>query len=334
MRIRRSEHTAHFTVMPNGILRHPRLSLTARGLLGHLLSLPDGSRETVQSIAEKVSEGRVTVRKAMAQLETEGFVKRVRRQDREAGTWSTEVTVSDVPLTEELPSDRKLTVGKAAGRSLGRSPKGEKTQVKEPSPNPPASGDAPFEAVEAAEAAEAAEGRAGDAPQQQEAIPPEIGRAAAVLGRLGAVEPKLSLGAAEALKLAPVAAEWLRRGVSELELRNTLAAGLPASVVAPARFVANRLERKMPAPRRLADPAAPAAPVRAECAECGRPLPLGRSRGICGQCAEVGRAHQDQDQDTGTAGRSPEAASLLEAIRQRRAAGPVKGSRIRTVATV
>lgn len=289
MRIRRSEHTANFTVLPNGVLRHPRLSLSARGLLGHLLSLPDGSRETVQSICEKVSEGRVTVRKAMAQLEVEGFVKRVKHQDRESGTWSTEVTVSDTPLTEVKPTDQMLTVGKAKSRYLGRSPKGEKTQVKEPTPNPiPATG-----------APEGAEGGAGDAPQQQQqdTATPEIGRAAAVLGRLGAAEPKLSLGAAEALKLAPVAAEWLRRGVSELELRNTLIAGLPASVVAPARFVANRLERKMPAARRVADPVAPAVAVRAECGECGYPLPAGQETGICGRCAGVERVAQGAQVD-------------------------------------
>ncbi|WP_406435301.1 helix-turn-helix domain-containing protein [Streptomyces sp. NBC_01589] len=270
--------------MPNAVLRHPRLSLTARGLLGHLLSLPDGSRETVQTIAEKVSEGRVSVRKAMAQLETEGFLKRVRRQDREAGTWSTEVTVSDTPMTE-LPTDSFLTVGGPSTRSLGRSPKGVSNQEKNPTPTPKAQ---PAEPV--AEATEGSKEGAGDAPQKQETASPEIGRAAAVLSRLGASEAKLTLSAFEAASLAPGAAEWLIRGVSELELKNTLIAGLPDAVHAPARFVAGRLERKMPAARRKADPAAPAVAVRAECGECGRPLALGQSQGICGRCAGVERA--------------------------------------------
>jgi hypothetical protein len=273
MRVRRTEHTAHFTVMPNAVLRHPRLSLAARGLLGHLLSLPDGSRETVASIAEKVSEGRVTVRKAMAQLETEGFVKRVRRQDAESGLWTTEVTVSDVPLTE-LPTDRIPTVGAPAPRSLGRSPYGSKNPVEEPTPTP-----------EPAEAPKGAEEGRGDASQQQEEHSPEIGRAAAVLGRLGGHEAKLTLSATEALSLAPLAAQWLSRGVSELEIRNVLTAGLPAAVHAPAKLVANRLQRKLPAARRAADPAAPAVATRAECDGCARPLPLGQHAGTCAACA-------------------------------------------------
>ncbi|WP_326827348.1 hypothetical protein [Streptomyces sp. NBC_01751] len=320
MRIIRAKHTTAFTVMPNAVLRHPRLSLTARGLLGHLLSLPDGSRETVQTISETVAEGRVSVRKAMAQLETEGFLKRVRRQDREAGTWSTEVTVSDVPMTE-LPSDSILTVGAPVSRSLGRSPKGVSTPVKNPSPTPKAQ---PAEPV--AEATEGSKEGAGDAPQKQDTTSPEIGRAAAVLSRLGSAEAKLSLSAFEAATLAPVAAEWLIRGVSELELKNTLISGLPSDIHAPAAFVANRLERKMPAARRKADPAAPAVAVRAECADCGRPLALGQAEGVCGRCAGSQAAQVEPVEPTGV---DAETAALLAAIRERREAGTVKGSRRR-----
>ncbi|MFD4757862.1 helix-turn-helix domain-containing protein [Streptomyces sp. NPDC058439] len=188
MRIKRTQHATNFTVLPNSILRHPRLSLAARGLLGHMLSLPDGARETVQSIAEKVSEGRITVRKAMAQLEAEGYVRRVRRQDPETGTWSTEVTVSDVPLTDESPNDRKLTAGPAKRRFVSRSTKVEETQEKEPTPTPqPVSDDTKPGGSEG--------GR--EASRQQEQDQPELGRAAAFLGRLGAFEAKLSLSAAD-----------------------------------------------------------------------------------------------------------------------------------------
>ncbi|MFF4652390.1 hypothetical protein [Streptomyces sp. NPDC001380] len=274
MFVHRNRHAHGFTTMPNGILRHPRLSLTARGLLGHLLSLPDGSRETIQTVAEKVSEGRLRVRKAMAELEAEGYVRRVRQQDPETGTWTTAVHVSDLPVTE-VPSDRILTVGSPAGRAVGRSPKGVKNPGEEPSPK--------RVAPKAAEkAAETAEGGRGDAPQTETAPTAEIGRAAAMLGRLGAYEAKLSLSAADCLSLAPLAARWLDRGVSELEIRNVLAAGLPASVHAPAKLVANRLERKLPAPRKTVE-----AVALAECAECGLPLPRGQRAGICGRCAGV-----------------------------------------------
>ncbi|MEU6667587.1 helix-turn-helix domain-containing protein [Streptomyces sp. NPDC046727] len=316
MRIHRTQHTSGFAVLPNTVLRDRRLSFSARGILAYLLSLPDGAREDVRTLADRnPGLGRRGVSKAVDELIEHGYYVRRTWRDAETGRVRTETFVFDVPQDAASPLPPSSGTGCPGGGETGTLPTGVKNPGEEPSPTP---------APASSSVDSAAEGGREEASQQQEEASPEVGRAAAVLGRLGAVEPKLSLGAAEVLKIAPLAAEWLRRGVSELELRNALVSGLPASVIAPARFLTNRLERKMPAPRRAVDPAAPAVAVRAECGECGRPLPLGQSQGICGQCAGVDCVTEGERPSVGMAS---EAASLIEQIRQRRAAGAVKGSR-------
>ncbi|MFF7969117.1 helix-turn-helix domain-containing protein [Streptomyces sp. NPDC007903] len=320
MRIHRTQHTNGFAVLPNTALRDRRLSFSARGILAYLLSLPDGAREDVRTLADRnPGLGRRGVSKAVDELIEHGYYVRRTWRDAETGRVRTETFVFDVPQDADSPLPSSSGTGRPGGGETGTLPSGVKNLGEEPSPTRES-------AVLPASDDSAAEGgrEASQQQKQDQDAAPEVGRAAAVLGRLGAVEPKLSLGAAEVLKLAPLAAEWLRRGVSELELRGTLVAGLPASVNAPAKLVANRLERKMPAPRRVTDPAAPAVAVRAECGECGRPLPLGQPQGICGQCAGVEYATEAERPSVGMAS---EAASLIEQIRQRRATGAVKGSR-------
>ncbi|MDX3075986.1 hypothetical protein [Streptomyces sp. MI02-7b] len=249
--------TRFFSQTPNDLIRHPRLNGTAVRLLQWALSLPGDSRETLQSIGEKMPEGRIALRRARQQLEAEGFVHTRRSQCPRTGRWTTRVLVSNVALrtAEEIeaafapPGDRMPTVGAPAGRAVGTSPKGKNTdEVNTPHP-----------------------------------AAPLVARAAAVLHRVGRMEARLALGVAEAAGLAPLAARWLANGASELELRTAVTAGLPTAVHSPAGFIARRLRDKLPAPRTCADPAAPAAPLP-ECPGCGDPLPRGQATGVCTPC--------------------------------------------------
>ncbi|MEV8539579.1 hypothetical protein [Streptomyces sp. NPDC051572] len=260
-----------FSQTPNEIIRHPRLNGTAVRLLQWALSLPEGSRETVQSIGEKMPEGRLAVRKARRQLEEEGYLHTRRSQHPETGQWSTQVLVSNVALTtpEEIaaafgtvrlspdasdPSDQDPPVGAGADQALGAYPLGENT--KENTPNQP--------------------------------VPPsELERGAAnFLARLGDRTPALRLGAGEIERLTPLVARWQARGATEADLYQALTADLPHPVRSPAALVSYRLEARTPTT------AAPRKPVEtlAECGECRDPLPRGVRTGICRSCAGLGPA--------------------------------------------
>ncbi|MFD3659070.1 hypothetical protein ACFWVF_00475 [Streptomyces sp. NPDC058659] len=105
--------------------------------------------------------------------------------------------------------------------------------------------------------------------------------AARILARLEAVDARLRLSQRQAQALVPLAAQWLQNGASVTEITDAVVQGLPAKVYAPAKLVADRLTRKLPAPRR-------AWAQYAECSDgCGRVLPAGQDSGICGVCAGV-----------------------------------------------
>jgi hypothetical protein len=220
-----------FSQTPNDLIRHPRLSSCAVRLLQWALSLPEGSRETLGSIGEKLTEGRTTVRNARRQLAEEGFVHTRRSQDPATGCWQTRVLISNVPLTDKSeiaaafgelrasgassggctptgpaptgpgtsdfsPTDHMPTVGEPTGRAVGASTKVEKNEENTPQPTPSPTG------------------LAATPPSfspEPPSPPRESGRAAALLARLGDREPRLRLGKAEVLRLAPIAAHWLSR---------------------------------------------------------------------------------------------------------------------------
>ncbi|MFJ9089716.1 hypothetical protein ACIRL3_45605 [Streptomyces sp. NPDC102384] len=241
-----------FSQVPNEIIRHPRLNGTAVRLLLWALSLPEGSRETVQSLGEKMPEGRLAVRKARRQLEEEGYLHTRRSQDPETGRWTTQVLVSNVPLTspEEVtaafgPSGQDPPVGGAAEQAVGAYPLGE--TPKDNTPN----------------------------------------RGAAFLERLADREPALRLGARDVESLAPLIDGALATGVTETDLRRCLTTDLPRALRSAAALVRYRLENRPPTPA----PPTPVVGKRVaplgECAECRDPLPRGVGKGICRACAGI-----------------------------------------------
>ncbi|WP_406394257.1 MarR family transcriptional regulator [Streptomyces sp. NBC_00887] len=136
-------------------------------------------------------------------------------------------------------------------------------------------------------------------PQQrtQEPAPPVLegdSPAYAALARLGRVDARLALSAADCAVLEPLAAEWFTRGVDADYLVQALVAGLPAGVDSPVGFVRRRLTDKIP-PQVSAAPVlpAPGTPVRRvmmECTKCGVP---GRAEalpdGLCRACRQPGQ---------------------------------------------
>ncbi|HTJ66676.1 MAG TPA: helix-turn-helix domain-containing protein [Actinospica sp.] len=258
MHIHRSAHTRYFTTLGNEVLRDNRLSFCARGILGHLLSLPDGQRADIRTLADRTPEGRERVAAALRELEKFGYLKRaVMRTAR--GRLYTKVEVFD---------------------SLD----GASSQV-EPDPGFPepgrsdASSDANHPVKKRDEETTLPRPRIGDVVGVEggrEGISFADSKAAAdVIARVARAEPKLALGWAEALQLAPLVAEWRRRGASDMHIISSLTAGLPHhGVHHPLRFIEARLRTKMPAERS-------AAPPRFECDSCRAPA---SSAGNCRNC--------------------------------------------------
>ncbi|MGK5731859.1 helix-turn-helix domain-containing protein [Streptomyces sp. URMC 124] len=282
MRIHLSVRKRAFTVLGNEVLRDRRLSFTARGILAFLLSLPDGAREDVRTLADKnPGLGRRGVAKAVEELIELGYYVRRTVRDEETGQVRTETYVFDSPQPPGAPLPVRAGTGEASAGKTGTFPRGKKN----PGEVPPTPGPVDPPAGRAGEPTPAG----GD-----------VGRAAALLARIGATEPKLLLGTADVLALAPLAAPWLERGLPERVVCSLLAEELPSRVYSPRALLADRLVRKLPPalPRVGQDAATPApasasAASLAECGECGEcrdPLPRGQSHvGVCRACAEARR---------------------------------------------
>jgi hypothetical protein len=92
-----------------------------------------------------------------------------------------------------------------------------------------------------------------------------------------AAEPRLRLGAAEAMTLAPLVTPWLERGLGPRDLSPVLLGGLPERVHSASAFLRDRLTRKLPPPPEQAT----TPPRRHECTACARPIPY---EGTCRTC--------------------------------------------------
>ncbi|WP_370092561.1 hypothetical protein [Streptacidiphilus sp. MAP12-20] len=296
MHVHRSRHVRGFTALPNYLLQDRRLSYTARGLLADLLSRPDGWREDGRQMADSSPQGRTAVAKALRELARAGYyrVEKVRQAD---GTVVSEAHVYDTPQT--APG---ATVAGSGRRMVGGPDVLPKDLVKEPShPRPadgtgaagrsglPGNGEGGRETTPSTTPAPAEELAADGgvaAPVEPlapapGAVAPEVREAAAMLFRVIRPEPRLRLGAAEALSLAPLVAGWLERGASEHDLAAALLAGLPAQVHAPVALLRDRLARKLP-PEPVQQAAAVPTVRWHECAKCADPVP---QPGICRACA-------------------------------------------------
>ncbi|MFD8220792.1 hypothetical protein ACFV2U_45775 [Streptomyces sp. NPDC059697] len=260
MRIHRTTPTRAFSVFSNALLRDRSLSWCAVGVLTYLLSLPNGARATIRTLAEQRKEGRARIAAALRELEESRYLRRVVRKDGESGQLFTVYEVFDTPYDNEPPSGEpekveNLASGESDVAGAGALPSGEKTREQEPPSPPPETGTE-------------GKGKGGRevAPTARTAL------AAKLLGSLGRAEPRLALGGAEALRLAPLVEAWWERGATSAQVRSALTHGLPAPVYSARALVEDRLRRKRPAAPESAEPtAAPATTVEIRTVDFRRP---------------------------------------------------------------
>ena len=90
-----------YTQIMNAALQDERLSFRARGLMAHLLSLPPGTTINSVELAQHAKEGRDAIRKALAELEEFGYLRRTARRSSK-GTFRANAVLCDDP---DLPLD-------------------------------------------------------------------------------------------------------------------------------------------------------------------------------------------------------------------------------------
>ncbi|MET4672536.1 hypothetical protein [Streptomyces sp. PvR018] len=230
-----------YTKASHDVVRHPRLCSDAKILLLYVQGLPDG--QTYLALSEHARKlgikGRAFQR-AKEQLVVNGFVHE-RRVSGARGLWVTQQLFSNVPLGDgdalgvwreagvggdPSPGAHFPTVGRPGPRTVGRQlPVGEEREENSSRP--------PTETRDSNEALMELSGEEAEAER--------------VLLSLRHSDRQLRLGVAEARELVGLAVEWLRRGVSGVELRRVLSSALPPDGVRSAvGFLGHRLVRKMP----------------------------------------------------------------------------------------
>lgn len=280
MRIHRTSPTRAFSIFTNELLRDRSISWCAAGVLMYLLSLPESARASVRALAEQRTEGRARIAKALRELEEARYLRREVRKVPESGQVRTVYVVFDHPYDKgaadpvvpapanEPESGWNLASGDPASPGTGPKPLVSSTSLKEPPSHTEGAGEEPGDGA----------GEGPDGPAVR------TGRAARFLHGLGRSTPALSLGAAEALRLAPLVEVWWERGASDAVLAKALTAGLPATVHSAPKLLADRLRRKCPP----APPAPPEPMLRHACEGCGARLPAAGRCAACARAAERG----------------------------------------------
>lgn len=90
-----------FTVIDNKVFRDYRLSLRATGLLTKMISLPDNWSYSLAGLVALCADGKDSVRSAVHELETLGYLYRGRRRDAAGRLGESVYLVFDEPETPE-----------------------------------------------------------------------------------------------------------------------------------------------------------------------------------------------------------------------------------------
>jgi hypothetical protein len=132
-RIRRAKHEKNYTVILNSTIQDSRLSWKSRGLHHYILSLPDDWSICIAHLTEQsLPDGEATVKSALKELETLGYLSKVRLKD-DRGRFSK--CVWDIYETPQV--DFQLVDKRTKRKSSKTSPQVDYPQVDKPQVDKP-----------------------------------------------------------------------------------------------------------------------------------------------------------------------------------------------------
>ncbi len=111
--VRSARRPQSYTIVDNDVIGDDRLSLRTRGLLVWILSKPDGWAVTADALAEHHREGQSAIKTALRELESAGYLVRVKSRQRAVSgrlVWVWETTVYDRPHNVSVSSDPTANV--------------------------------------------------------------------------------------------------------------------------------------------------------------------------------------------------------------------------------
>ncbi|MFC5957107.1 helix-turn-helix domain-containing protein [Streptomyces pratens] len=281
-------------VVGNHLAQHRELSLTAIGLATHIFSVPEGTPVDIRSLAERFPEGRDRIAFALRELETHGYLERVREHTAEGRLvtrtyahhvpFSARAAASSVParaVTSPVPTPVRAAGRAAAARAhtrasvTGADPQ-ETPQEDDQPPGEPITPEVPGIAPHAPAPA--------DLPREPARRDGQYEKAVALLAGLRRTDERLTLSLRDVNRLAPGVVDWFERGTTATAVRRTLTSDLPVGMKHPAGVIAYRLRELLPPPL----PAVSTSPPGAAASTGGahRPHPFQD----CDGCGRVFRA--------------------------------------------
>lgn len=123
MSIIRVHKTANFTVMSNYHFKEKKMSLKAKGLLSLMLSLPDDWNYSVSGLVSLSKDGKDSVMSALSELETFGYLTRVRTTDKKGKFSGIEYNIFEQPQLDLSIADNPISDNEnAEKRNAGKPP--------------------------------------------------------------------------------------------------------------------------------------------------------------------------------------------------------------------
>ncbi|MGW6284707.1 hypothetical protein [Streptomyces sp. NPDC055107] len=300
-------HTDRFTVVGNHLAQHPDLSCTAVGIAVRIQSLPQGVEVSIKALAAHCREGEKRIATALRELETLGYLQRLRHRLPNGRVITRTVFCNQptalvhsrrpgaTPPHTQAPARPQAAPAPApapAARPEQPEPPAPEALAAPPAPPPPswtALPDPLF--VPLAPPPTAPKPPPRPLPRPSEPTP-ELDRAAtAFLSDLHRHAPQFTLSEDDVRRLVPGVAAWLERAARPDAIRHALTDDPPHPLKHPAKLLKYRLTELLPPPppgsRDLAALARPRITVTPfqTCEDCERAF-RSPTPGHCRDCRE------------------------------------------------